>query len=52
MAESSRFLGICCFFLAEVVEFDLLSLGRVSSIYFNESNAHGLISQGTMIYFL
>jgi hypothetical protein len=30
-------------FLAEVVEFDLLSLGRVRSIYFNNKNAQGLM---------
>jgi hypothetical protein len=46
---SSRFLGICCYLLAEVVESDLLSLGRVFFIYGNDSNVRWLISEGTMI---
>jgi hypothetical protein len=43
MADSSRFSGILFLFLAEVVEFDLLSLGRVFSIYCNKSNAQWLM---------
>jgi hypothetical protein len=38
MADSSDFFGDLLLFLAEVVEFDLLSLGRVFFIYCNESN--------------
>jgi hypothetical protein len=41
MAESSGFLGIFIPILAEVVEFELLSLRRVLFIYFDESNVKG-----------
>jgi hypothetical protein len=41
MVDSSGFLGILLLFLAEVVEFDLLSLRRVLFIYCDESNVQG-----------
>jgi hypothetical protein len=43
-----QIFGDLLLFLAEVVEFDLLSLGRVFFIYFNESNVQRDQS-GTMI---
>jgi hypothetical protein len=43
MADSSGFLRILFLFLDEVVEFDLMSLGRVYSIYFNNKKAQRLI---------
>jgi hypothetical protein len=61
MVDSSGFLGILFLFLAEVVEFDLLSLGRVFSIYCNKSNVqergiyHDLIlyqSSQSFLYFI
>jgi hypothetical protein len=38
MEDNSGFSTILLLFLAEVVEFDLLSLGRIFFIYCNESN--------------
>jgi hypothetical protein len=38
-----RIFGDLLLFLAEVVEFDLLSLGRVGSIYFNKKMSKGLM---------
>jgi hypothetical protein len=38
MEDSSGFSTILLLFLAEVVKFDLLSMGRIFFIYCNESN--------------
>jgi hypothetical protein len=43
MEDSSGFSAILLLFLAEVVRFDWMSLGRVHSIYCNKKNAQGLI---------
>jgi hypothetical protein len=49
MEDSSGFSAILLLFLAEVVEFDLLSLGRIFFIYCNESNVQRGNQSGTMI---